>query len=1092
MKWNLYKDGEFLKPLMFSNGKSQLDVVKEVLESIKKGNKVIFIKGVCGTGKCLEKDSLIFCKPDKEKSFSYHKISDLEKEKGKIISLNENGTLIESNFKNVRKTGGKKLFKLKTRTGREIITSSNHPFLTITKKGLEWLPLEKLNTSSFICLPNKIDLEKMSDMRDSEIKILAHLIAEGKLGDKAGSPSYYQCPKQNPLIRKDYINALKNLFPEGEVKERENQVTIKFGLMNTTKGTTNKLRLFIRKYGLDGKKSNNKFVPKEIFGLEKEKIALFLSRLFSCDGSIYKRNQGHITIEYSSISKRLIYDVSILLQIFGIQHTITSKKFRENKEYVFRIAISESKNLIKYIKEIGFIGRKQVLANKLLKELKTHKFTNIDKVPRIIREYLKSLGYNYLELDRFLNYEEIIEKRKEKNFRKIREDKSIKTPFVFNQQKIDFLRSHIKKINKYIDDKTTSFICNENIFWDKIKSINFEKEDETYDLEVEKNHNFIANGIIVHNSAIALNIAKALGKTSIIVPGKNLQTQYKKDYETDKYLIKDNKERLKISVITGRNNHVCKFMKEKGKIVPSVKREINAKLGDIFDFGNGGIKEKKEDKIISADGSQIPCKIEIKEKNFKKIKEYLRQNQNVKSKYMQEINNVRRAPIASVCPYWSPVLLEKYNLGKGFEDYKKRSYWGLKGNKFVVYQGKPGCSFYEQFNSYFDSDVIVFNSLKYILESALNRKPLTEVEIIDEGDDFLDKFSNQRSINLDWLQTSLIKIGNFDDKILRIFKELQDLIKQIKKDEQVAESISSNLIIPLKETDIYPLLKVFLDSPEFLENIDEESYSLDVEETAKMFEDFLDDSYVTFSKRENGLIANIVTTNLAKRFKEMIDKNKIIVLMSGTLHSESVLRNIFGLDKFEIIDAETEQLGKVHVQRTGFEMDCKYENFAKGIFTREKYLKALDRCVEIAKKPALIHINSFMDLPSYDEIDKFGLQFLECRTEIIESQKEDKTGQLIEDFKQGQKECLFTTRCARGIDFPGEQCNSIIFTKYPYPNFKDPFWEIFKRTHSQYYWDFYKDKAKRELYQKIYRGLRFKGDRIFLLSPDERVLREFG
>jgi len=591
-------------------------------------------------------------------------------------------------------------------------------------------------------------------------------------------------------------------------------------------------------------------------------------------------------------------------------------------------------------------------------------------------------------------------------------------------------------------------------------------------------------------SAIALNIAKHLGKTSIVVPGKNLQTQYKKDYETDKYLIKDNKERLKISVITGRNNHVCKFMQEKGKIIPAEKREVDAKLNDIFDFGKKG-KPEKEGKIVSADSRELPCKIEIKERNFRKIKEYLRQNPNVRAGLMQEINNVRRAPIAGVCPYWSPVLLEKYSLGKGFEDYKKRKYQGLDGNNFVVYQGKPGCGFYEQFNSYFDSDVIVFNSLKYILESALNRKPSTEVEIIDEGDEFLDRFSSQRSINLDWLQNSLIKIGNFDDKILKIFKDLHEMIKELKQDEQVKESISSNLIIPVKETGIYPILRVFLDSPEFLENIDEESYSLDVEETAKMFEDFFDESYVTFSKQENGLIANIVTTNLAKRFKEMIDKNKIIVLMSGTLHSESVLRNIFGLDKFEIIDAETEQLGKVHVQRTGFEMDCKYENFAKKIFTREKYLKAFDRCVEIAKKPALIHINSFMDLPSYDEIDKYGLQFLECRTEIIESQKEDKTGQLIEDFKQGKKESLFTTRCGRGIDFPGEQCNSIIFTKYPYPNFKDPFWEIFKRTHSQYYWDFYKDKARREMHQKIYRGLRFKGDRVFLLSPDERILREF-
>ena len=56
-------------------------------------------------------------------------------------------------------------------------------------------------------------------------------------------------------------------------------------------------------------------------------------------------------------------------------------------------------------------------------------------------------------------------------------------------------------------------------------------------------------------SAIALNIAKELGKTSIIVPGKGLQTQYKKDYEENKYVLKENNQKLKINILTGRNNH---------------------------------------------------------------------------------------------------------------------------------------------------------------------------------------------------------------------------------------------------------------------------------------------------------------------------------------------------------------------------------------------------------------------------------------------------------------------------------------------------------------------------------------------------------
>ena len=64
--WSLYKKiednssggaglfdftGEKLEPLKFTNGKTQADVVKEVLDAVKEGSKVIFIKGVCGSGK---------------------------------------------------------------------------------------------------------------------------------------------------------------------------------------------------------------------------------------------------------------------------------------------------------------------------------------------------------------------------------------------------------------------------------------------------------------------------------------------------------------------------------------------------------------------------------------------------------------------------------------------------------------------------------------------------------------------------------------------------------------------------------------------------------------------------------------------------------------------------------------------------------------------------------------------------------------------------------------------------------------------------------------------------------------------------------
>ncbi|MFQ5532184.1 MAG: helicase C-terminal domain-containing protein, partial [Candidatus Nanoarchaeia archaeon] len=429
--------------------------------------------------------------------------------------------------------------------------------------------------------------------------------------------------------------------------------------------------------------------------------------------------------------------------------------------------------------------------------------------------------------------------------------------------------------------------------------------------------------------------------------------------------------------------------------------------------------------------------------------------------------------------------------GTSFVNAIKRPYKGLDNTNFVFYQRKPGCGFYEQFNSFIDADVIVFNALKYKLESALNRKPQTDVEIIDECDEFLDSFSNQKTINLDRLQNSLVHIFGEEEIVEKVVLEINSIIKQIKRNKEIEAAIYSKKIIPLKETKIYDLFTILLNTPEFFDELDEESYLFDVEETAKMFEGFFDESYLIFSKRDGNLFVSIVTTNLAKKFKKMADKNKILILMSGTIHSEEVLKNVFGLDEFKIIDAETEQQGKIDIIETGLEMDCRYSNLQNESNSREKYLRAFSKCLEKAKQPVLIHINSFADLPSEKELEEFKLDNLISREKLRQLQAEDKEGKIVNRFKKGQIDVLFSTRCARGIDFPGSQCNSIIFTKYPNPDIQDAFWKILKQTKPEHYWDFYKDKARRELLQKIYRGLRFKEDHIYLLSPDSRVLDAF-
>jgi len=581
-------------------------------------------------------------------------------------------------------------------------------------------------------------------------------------------------------------------------------------------------------------------------------------------------------------------------------------------------------------------------------------------------------------------------------------------------------------------------------------------------------------------SAIALNIAKELGRTSIVVPVKALQKQYEEDYINKKFLVKNNGENLKIKVLTGRQNFLCPFLNERKDF--EIKKEKDAKIDDFFNIK----EDEKAIKDFSCDNPFLPCTVELKDRNYKIIRQYLKENPKVKVDYFTDINRVKRISIAPICPYWSPIIPADVELSI-LKDAERKEYTGLKGKKYNFYHRKSGCGYYDQYQSYIDADVLIFNSLKYKLETFMNRKPETEVEIIDECDEFLDSFANVERINLNRLVGALAAVFSNDGIVQSKIIETAEIISNMLKDEKTAELIEKGDIVQLKDTKIIEIIERFLDS-KFMNYVecDDENYCYHCDEVARLFENFLDETFVSFHKEEKNVFVRLVTVNLEKRFKELIEKNKAIVMMSGTIHSDKVLREIFGIENFKIIEAETQMPGQVNKIMTGCEINCKYSNFKTNKVSRKQYLLSLNSCLTVAHKPILVHVNSFKDLPTEQEARDFNVNIM-TREKLLELQDNDKHGEMVQKFKNGEIDVLYSTKCNRGADFPGSMCNSIILTKYPYPNVDSLFWKVLKRTKPEHYNSFYIDKAKREFLQRIYRAIRSENDSVFLLSPDIRV-----
>lgn len=605
-------------------------------------------------------------------------------------------------------------------------------------------------------------------------------------------------------------------------------------------------------------------------------------------------------------------------------------------------------------------------------------------------------------------------------------------------------------------------------------------------------------------SAIALNIAKELGRASIIVPIKTLQKQYESDYLHKKQVYKEDGKRLSIKIITGRNNHPCRYLDDRGEnkesnldnkqeILGALKKNRDAKLYDIFKkIEEGRMQEQEESQNKcginwedSADNPYIPCKIEIKEKNIKILRKYYNENPGRRNISNLNLKFMRRLAVAPACPYWSPIFPEELKIKIEAD---KINYMSING-EMALHQRKPGCHYYGQFKAYIDADVMMFNSAQYLLELALGRKPATEIEIIDECDEFLDKLSAEGVVNLNRLRNESKFLLAEEPEQQKIIDSLNEIIPEL-LDEAKKQSENEENFFPLKGTKAEEFIKLLAknDYQEIVQ--DEDSYIMQCSEIAFRFYELIEDSYIGFyklkDKEEYGF--KIVTVNLDKVFNSLLEKNKILLLMSGTIHSEKVLKEIFGIKDFKVIEAEAINQGSIIKVKTGMEADFSYQNFSSGKATREQYLKALDKCVGSASKPAVIHISAFSDMPTSRELQEFGLKNLIDRDELIKQQKQDKHGKIVQKFKQGEIKILFTTKCSRGIDFPYETCNSVIITKFPYPHVKSLFWKILKKQKPGFYWDFYRDKAHRELLQRIYRSVRAADDRVELYSPDLRVL----
>ncbi|MBI4210989.1 MAG: DUF87 domain-containing protein [Candidatus Diapherotrites archaeon] len=460
---------------------------------------VVFVCGARGSGKCLTGNTLITL--DNGEAVP---IKELEERQEKVFALGHSLEVTPAARMDFFKRTVNKTLKVRLQSGREIELTPEHPLLTVNG----WRPAENLTKDDRIATPRVLPAFGKRRMKECDVKLLAYLIAEGHLSNQ-----FVLFSNMDEKIIADFRQSIAEFDPNLRVEQhskpgcfRVAQVKKKVNLGHiirdkegrfTDKGyilmERSSIRQWLEGVGLYGKLSAEKFIPKEVMQLEKDQLALFLNRMFSCDGSVYKVNRDkNWCVSIGFASERMTREVQHLLLRFGILSTFRKKKTKCNGKLFDNYEnVVYGENVLKFITEIGFFGPKEGRATTAFSEMAGHKRNpNFDTVPKEIWE--KFRVYSGKELSEKLGY---------------------KRNWFSSTRSYAPSREKLLKMAQIEQNAGIQTLANADIYWDTIKEITeINGEKEVYDITVPEHHNFVANDVIVHNSYVLGVIAEELAQ----------------------------------------------------------------------------------------------------------------------------------------------------------------------------------------------------------------------------------------------------------------------------------------------------------------------------------------------------------------------------------------------------------------------------------------------------------------------------------------------------------------------------------------------------------------------------------------------------
>ncbi|MEZ0493824.1 replicative DNA helicase [Kineococcus sp. TBRC 1896] len=398
-----------------------------------------------------------------------------------VWALDESLRYVRRHLTHVFPTGVKPVFRLRTASGKEVRATANHPFLTYDG----WKPLGELAVAERLAVPRHVPgPEKVAAWADDLVVLLAHLIGDGSFVRR--QPLRYASVDEDNLAA--VAAAAASAFSITAVRDEYAAARCTSLRLpapyRLTHGRRNPVAEWLDELGLFGRRSYEKFVPEEVFHLPKRQIALFLRHLWATDGSVTVNKGGRGgRVYYASTSRRLVDDVSRLLLRFGISARVRETTKKQAYRLGYTLDVSGVDDQRRFLQEVGVHGARGVSAQQLLDIVRdVPANTNVDTVPRQVwddvRRLLTEKGMTHREFAAAMG-------------------SSFCGSTLWKHAPS---RARIGRVAQILESAELDVMAVNDVLWDEVVAIEPDGEEQVFDATVVGGHNFVANGIAVHNS----------------------------------------------------------------------------------------------------------------------------------------------------------------------------------------------------------------------------------------------------------------------------------------------------------------------------------------------------------------------------------------------------------------------------------------------------------------------------------------------------------------------------------------------------------------------------------------------------------------